>query len=162
MEILELKPENWKELRDLYLKLLKSDPDAFLDDYDDIALRTEKDWLQSLQERGKTYVAVENGNYIGMGCINFYDDIPGIPVLHKLGVLPEYRGRGIARTLIAAQEEWAKSEGAKKVRLYVMAYKEKTIKFYEDNGYKITKISKGDVKRKDGTWADVVTMEKDL
>ncbi len=162
IEIQELKLENWKELRDLFLRLLKNDPEAFVDDYDDIALRSEEDWVKSLQRRGKTYVAVDNGNYVGMGRINFYDEIPDVPVLHKLGVLPEYRGQGIARKLIAAREEWAKAEGAKKVRLYVMADREKTIKFSKDNGYTITEILKGDVKRKDGTWADVVIMEKDI
>ncbi len=162
MQIKEITINEWREFSDLYLQLLKNDPDAFVDDYEDIKLRTQEDWVKSLEERGKTFVAIEDGKYVGMGRVNFYEEIPGVPVLHKLGVLPEYRGRGIAHALIDAREKWALSEGAQKIRLCVMANKDQTIEFSNKNGYLITETLKGDIERKDGTWADVVVMEKDL
>ena len=76
--------------------------------------------------------------------------------------MPEYRNRGIARKLIEVRERWAISEGAQKVRLYVMAEKTKTIEFSKKNGYIIVENLKGDVERSNGTWADVVVMEKVL
>jgi GNAT superfamily N-acetyltransferase len=162
MQIQEVKKENWKELRNLYLTLLSNDPDAFADNYSEIESRTRENWIDSLEKRGKTFVAVDDGKYIAMGRINFYEEIPGVPVLHKLGVLPEYRNRGIARKLIEVRERWAISEGAQKVRLYVMAEKTKTIEFSKKNGYIIVENLKGDVERSNGTWADVVVMEKVL
>lgn len=162
MIIKEITINDWKEFSDLYLELLKNDPDAFADDYEDIKMRTKEDWVKSFEKRGKTFVAIEDGKYVGMGRVNFYEEIPNVPVLHKLGVLPEYRGKGIARALIDIREKWALSEGVRKVRLYVMANKAQTIEFSKKNGYSVTETLKGDIKRKDGTWADVVVMEKDL
>lgn len=162
MQIKEITINEWKEFSDLYLELLKNDPDAFADDYEDIKMRTREDWEKSFEKREKTFVAIEDGKYVGMGRVNFYEEIPDVPVLHKLGVLPKHRGKGIAHALIDIRERWAFSEGAKKIRLYVMANKSRTIEFSKKNGYLITEILKGDIERKDGTWADVVVMEKDL
>lgn len=162
MEIKEIKQEEWRELRELYLSLLKTAPGAFVDEYEEIASRTEEEWRKSLQKKGKTFVAVEGERFVGMGRINFYDELPGVPVLHKLGVLPEYRGKGIARKLVEAREKWAASEGAKKIRLYVVADREKTIEFSKKNGYYIVETLKGNSQKNDGTKIDVIVMEKDL
>lgn len=162
MKIQSITSENWKELRELYLKLLKIDPEAFADEYDEILSRSEQEWKSSLKKEGATFVAVENNEYIGMGRINIYAESPSVPVLHKLGVLPDYRGRGIARKLIEARENWAREYGAQKIRLYVFADREKTIAFSKKNGYEITKIQKDLFTRKDGTKETVVIMEKNL
>lgn len=162
MEIKELKQEDWKQLRELYLNLLKTDPEAFVDEYDDIASRTEDDWKKSLQKKGKTFIATDNGKFIGMGRINLYEELPGVPVLHKLGVLPEFKGRGIAKKLVEVRENWAKSEGFNKVRLYVVAKKEKTIEFSKNNGFHVLEGLKETSYKKDGTKIDVVVMEKCL
>jgi ribosomal protein S18 acetylase RimI-like enzyme len=162
MEIRKVKSEEWKELHDLYLKLLKSDPGAFGDEYDVIALRTKEEWLQVLEKTGDTFVAVDNNKFVGMCRINFYDELPGLPIINKLGVLSDYRGKGIARMLIDANEKWAISEGAKKIRLYVIAERKNTIEFWERNGYHITETVKNNSQRKDGSWVDVVVMEKGL
>jgi GNAT superfamily N-acetyltransferase len=162
MEIKKISKENWKNLRDLYLALLKSDPEAFVDEYEEISARTEEEWIKSLGKRGATFVAIEDGAYVAMGRINFYDELPGVPVLHKLGVLSEYRGKGIATQLLGVQEKWAEAEGAKKMRLYVIADRSKTIAFYEKSGWKIVETLKENSQRKDGSLVDVVIMEKDL
>jgi ribosomal protein S18 acetylase RimI-like enzyme len=128
-EIREVTPESWRELRDLYLKLLKSDPEAFADTYEEIASLGKEDWKKDLGRSGATFVATDADKFVGMGRINFYDELPGVPVLHKLGVFPEYRGKGIAQKLIEAREGWARSQGAEKVRLYVMAVNKAAIEF---------------------------------
>ena len=71
-------------------------------------------------------------------------------------------GRGIAQELILKQEEWAKVNGATKIRLYVMGDKAKTIEFYNNRGYKQTEFLKNDIKKSDGVYLDVVVMEKSL
>lgn len=162
IQIIKIGPEDWQEVRDVYLKLLKFDPGAFVDEYDEVESRNEQDWRQSLEKSGATFIAKDNGKAVGMGRISFYDELPGVPVLHKLGVFPEYRGKGIARKLIKAREEWAKSQGAEKVRLYIIADREKTIEFSKNNGYKIVEVKDRVNQRKDGTWWGAVVMEKDL
>lgn len=136
-KIKEVTAEDWKKLRDIYLKLLKTDPKSFVDTYEEAASLTEEDWKEDLERRGETFAAVDMGKFIGMGRINFYDELPDVPVLHKLGVLPGYRGKGIARKIITAREEWAQNQGAAKVRLYVMKGNEKMIEFSRKNGYHV-------------------------
>jgi GNAT superfamily N-acetyltransferase len=161
-QIQELKIEDWEKLRGLYLELLSVDPGAFIDEYDNIALRTKDQWIEGLKKKGKVFVAVDGDKFVGMGRINFYDELPGVPVLHKLGVLPLYRGQGLAKSLVKAREDWAKSEGATKVRLYVIADRLKTIEFSKKNGYEVKEVLKNNSQRKDGSLVDVVIMEKDL
>ena len=163
MEIREATTKDWKKIRDLYLALLKSDPEAFVDEYDEISLRDEDDWVKDVEnENGKTFIAVDDNKFVGMGRINFYEEIPEIPVLHKLGVLPEYRGKGIAKKLMKAREDWAKSMGAEKIRLYVIANRQRTIEFAKKNYYKVIETLKNNVERNDGTYIDILLMEKDL
>jgi RimJ/RimL family protein N-acetyltransferase len=163
MEIKEATIKDWKEVRDLYLTLLKENPQAFADDYNEIFLQTEDDWVKTLEKKyGKTFVAVEDSKFVGMGRVNFYDKFPEIPVLHKLGVLSEYRDKGIAKELVQIRENWAKSMEAKKVMLYVMANNEKAIKFAEKNGYRLLEKFENDVQEHGGEYVDVLLMEKDL
>ena len=163
MEIREATTKDWKKIRDLYLVLLKSDPEAFVDEYDEISLRDEDDWVKDVEnENGKIFIAVDDNKFVGMGRINFYEEIPEIPVLHKLGVLPEYRGKGIAKKLMKAREDWAKSMGAEKIRLYVIANRQRTIEFAKKNYYKVIETLKNNVERNDGTYIDILLMEKDL
>lgn len=163
MEVREATTQDWKEVRDLYLDILLKDPNAFADQYSEVLEKTDEDWIKILENpNGKTFIAEENGKFIGMGRINFYDELPGIPVLHKLGVLPEYREKGIAKHLVSVREEWAKLKGASKVRLYVLADRIKTIEFSKKNGYMIIETQKANTQRQDGTWMDTVIMEKSL
>jgi len=67
MEIREATTKDWKKIRDLYLVLLKSDPEAFVDEYDEISRQTEDDWLEVLEnENGKIFVAVVDNKFVGM------------------------------------------------------------------------------------------------
>lgn len=163
IEIKEVLAENWKELRDHYLELLKTDPEAFADEFKEIDSRSEEKWREGLSSsNGATFVAKEDGKLVGMGRINFYDSIPGVPVLHKLGVLKEYRGQGIAKELVKVRERWAKERGAKRVRTYVVANRLKTIDFSKKNGYVEIELLKENIKRGDGSTVDVMVFEKDL
>ena len=155
--------DEWRKVRDLYLSLLKSDPQAFADEYDEIANHSDLEWTAGINnEDGRVFIAEEGGKMVGMGRVNFYKEAPGVSVLHKLGVLPEYRNKGMAKKLVEVREEWAKSKGSNKARLYVIANRDKVIEFSMKNGYKIIETLPNNVQRKDGTLVDVLVMEKDL
>src|SRR5579872_4200603 len=130
MEIREVHLEEWQKLKDLYLEILKNDPEAFADEYDEVVSRTEEDWIKILKtENGACFVAVEDGMFIGMGRVSVYTELPTTAVLHKLGVLPQYRQKGIGKELVKIREKWAKDKGFQKVRLYVTAGRKETIEF---------------------------------
>ena len=162
MEIKKVEPNDWSKLRDLYLKLLESDPGSFVDEHKDVVLITKDEWIQGLKRHGATFVAIENEKFVGMGRINFYSELPKIPVLHKLGVLPEYRKKGFGNAILEARENWAKNKGAKKIRTYVIDKNKKIINFLKKQNYYFVKKEINSSKRKDGTTVDVVIMEKDL
>ena len=162
MKIKKVEPEDWRKLRDLYLKLLESNPDFFVDEHKDVALRTEEEWIRDLKRDGAIFVAIENEKFVGMGRINFYSELPRIPVLHKLGVLSEYRNKGFGSALLEARENWAKNKGAKKIRTYVIDKNKTMINFLEEKNYHFVKKEINSFKRKDGTMGNVVIMEKDL
>jgi len=111
----------WRDVRGLTLELLKADPEAFVEQYDEVATSPEERWAQGIDNAsGAVFVAYDGVKAVGMGRINYYDDTKDMPVMHKLGVLPSYRGKGIAKQLIEAREAWAKGEGAKRIRTYVI------------------------------------------
>lgn len=163
MKIKEAKTEDWAEIRDLYLELLKENPNAFVDEYDEISQKNKDYWVENLgKENGATFVAIDNGKFFGMGRINFYKELPGIPVLHKLGVLNKYRSKGVAKKLVKAREDWALSMRAKKIRLYVIADNKIAIEMAKKNKYKLIEKLKNNAQRKNGDYIDILVMEKDL
>ncbi len=155
--------DDWKDVRDLYLILLKNDPDAFADEYDTVFALMDQSWIEKFsKDTEKTFIAIEDNNFVGMGEVHFQEEEEGVAVLSKLGVLPDYRGKGTAQELIFKQEEWAKVNGATKIRLYVMGDRARTIEFYNKRGYKQTEFLKNDFKKSNGVYLDVIVMEKSL
>ena len=152
--------DDWGDIKDLYLTLLKNNPDAFADEYNDILALRDQNWIDKISnEKEKIFLAIEGDKLVGMGEVCLENEIA---VLGKLGVLPEYRGKGIAQELISKQEECAISLGASKIRLYVMGDNSKTIDLYNKRGYSQTDFLKNDIKKGDGIYVDVVVMEKFL
>ncbi|MDY0097394.1 MAG: GNAT family N-acetyltransferase [Candidatus Dojkabacteria bacterium] len=87
---------------------------------------------------GKCYVAEEDGKAVGYIALGFKDwgYRTGKHVeLENMGVLPEYRSKGIGRLLVDKAKEWARSVNATK--LYVSAYWGNTgaRNFYEREGF---------------------------
>lgn len=64
-----------------------------------------------------------------------------------LGILTPYRGKGIGRALIAAAENWAKSDGAAGIRLVSGFNRTGAHRFYEACGYDHRKDQKNYMKR---------------
>jgi len=75
-----------------------------------------------------------------------------------VGVIPEHRGQGIAKALMALITEWAKTQGAEAMMLEVKIDNLEAISLYETLGYLKLNI------RKDyfGSGLDALVMRKDL
>lgn len=72
--------------------------------------------------------------------------IPPLKNILALGVLEEYRGKGIGRALINALEEWAKTDGCAGVRLVSSSYRTGAHDFYLRCGYTVRKDQKNFIK----------------
>ncbi len=80
---------------------------------------------------------------IGFLCIIIKEDIfKGIKYcdVRYVHLIPEYRGRGIGTLMMEKANEYAKSKGAKELRLGTHADNRNSIVLYEKMGYKITRV----------------------
>jgi GNAT superfamily N-acetyltransferase len=71
----------------------------------------------------RVWLAFQGAEAIGV-CVAFigFSTFQGLPLLniHDLAVLPEHRGRGVGRALLAAAEELARATGCGKLTLEVL------------------------------------------
>ena len=79
-------------------------------------------------------VAYENGTPVGCGALKEY--APGIIEVKRMYTPPEYRGRGIAATVLAALETWAGEMGYQTCILETGKKQPEAIRLYEKNGYR--------------------------
>jgi ribosomal protein S18 acetylase RimI-like enzyme len=96
----ELRPvsaEDWELWRDLRLRVLATDPDAFGSTLDREQALTETEWRRRLVVGG-SFVACVDGRPVGMGgCI---PDEPGAWSIVSMWVDPAARGLGIGRRVL--------------------------------------------------------------
>ncbi len=93
--------------------------------------KTPESVAQELQT-AKAIVAIVDNEIVG--CV-FYSIKEDYVYLAHLAVLPEYRGMGIAKTLIQAVEQKTLELHQNKIRLSVRLALEKTRALYENLGY---------------------------
>jgi ribosomal protein S18 acetylase RimI-like enzyme len=95
-----------------------------------------KETVESVKDKLKTAHAVlaeVDGEIVG--CV-FYEARDGFVDLHRLGVLPGYRRRGIAAALIEYVEQQAVRSQAPRVRLGVRVQQRDNRAYYERLGYR--------------------------
>jgi ribosomal protein S18 acetylase RimI-like enzyme len=85
---------------------------------------------------GRIFLAIEDRTIAGFICIvtdkrGAPDDPARHAFVHDLYVAPEYRGRGIARTLMDTAEAFARSHGVTEVRLAVLERNQEARAFYD-------------------------------
>jgi GNAT superfamily N-acetyltransferase len=118
-EIRVLRPQDWQLVRQVRLASLAESPHAFTSTHAREVAFDESAW----QDRATTcrwFVAVEDGATIGVaGGLDGSTDDPGTRELVGMWVAPLHRGRGIARQLLDAVSDWARSDGASLLSLGV-------------------------------------------
>jgi GNAT superfamily N-acetyltransferase len=85
-------------------------------------------------ESGKAVIATVDD--VNAGCV-FYEPAGESIYMHRLGVLPAFRGSGVGRALVASVEARAKEGGYKGVRLGTRLVLTKNRAFYERLGYQL-------------------------
>jgi len=143
ISIITLPPSRWSEYKALRLQALENDPAAFATTYQEDAAMPDLQWQDRLQnsEGQKSYMlfAQCEGKVIGMVGALLEQ---GACVEHKATIVsvyvqPEYRGQGIAKTLMQAIMQLLQAN--KKivhVQLTVNSDNASAIKLYESVGFK--------------------------
>jgi len=112
-------PDDWRVIRQVRLSSLQESPHAFVSTYAREAAFGESTW----RDRATTchwFVAVEDAAAVGVaGGIDGCSNDPATRELVGMWVAPSHRGRGVARLLLGAVSNWARSDGASVLSLGV-------------------------------------------
>jgi GNAT superfamily N-acetyltransferase len=124
-------------LREVRLQALSEAPLAFGSTYEKELARTTSDW-QRWMSPGVTFVLYEPAGARGIIAGLRDETDRAVVYLLAMWVHPKIRGAGGADALVAEVVTWARSEGAKFVRLNVIQGNDRARRFYERNGFRDT------------------------
>lgn len=104
VEIITLEPAGWQQYRDLRLRALKEEPQAFAATYEENANKPDEYWMKRLEEanEGKTQwlvFAKQGDKLVGMVGVFVKDKIDTVDII-AVYVAKEARGQGIAKKLM--------------------------------------------------------------
>lgn len=103
-----------------------------------------REMLQQLKEQGSLMlIAEENGELVGFlsaerGC---YQRIRHTAYI-VIGILQEYRGKGLGTALFKALDRWSLENQIKRLELTVMCHNEAGLHLYQKNGFEVEGIKK--------------------
>ena len=161
IEFRKLPPERWKDLRDIRLEALQSDPLAFASSYEEEKLLKPKEWKKRVEN---TLFALSNDSPVGMIVYIFSDKIKTNHIANIYGVYvkKEYRSQGIGKKLVdGVISIIQQNTNVSKIQLTVTAEQTAAIALYKKNGF----IEVGTLKRElqvKGKFYDELVMEKFL
>jgi ribosomal protein S18 acetylase RimI-like enzyme len=134
--IREIRPDDWRRLRDVRLRALATDPEAFLETHANASTLPDERWQEraTSEDEQSAFVVERDGRFDGMvGC--FVADDPATVFLVGMWVAPELRGSGVARDLGERIVDWARARGAERVCLSVEADNVRAARLYEKCGF---------------------------
>ena len=129
MKIQRLTIEDIERLRDIRLRALRSDPDAFGSTFEETAQRPPENWRQQLIDLA-TFVAVLDDVDVGMVRGVALEEDPRQAVLISMWVAPEARRHGAGKALVEALVKWAQNEGFVSLVLDVAVENTRARRFY--------------------------------
>ncbi|TYB54796.1 GNAT family N-acetyltransferase [Nonomuraea sp. PA05] len=118
IEIVQLGAGDGERLRDVRLRALREDPDAFGSSYGrEVEFPPEK-WAERLANpEGRWWVATRGGADLGLVCVLLEES--GAHLL-SMWVAPEARKERVGSRLVDAAVEWARTTGAEEIGLWAV------------------------------------------
>lgn len=111
-----------------------------------------------LEEEGfETFLAEEDDDLMGSATVNYRDDLVAAQLV-SIAVLPRFRGRGVARALLAEAESRVRRRGANRMVLQVNVTNVPALNLYLHQGY----VLQGMIGDYYGPGKDAYFMEKVL
>jgi ribosomal protein S18 acetylase RimI-like enzyme len=147
VEIVNLQPSQWEQYKNLRLKALKEEPQAFGSSYEENVNEPGEKWERRLEKalrgEGQWLVFAKRGDeLIGMAGA-FAKEEKGIVQVSAMYVVREVRGQGISTKLMEELiSQIEKNKSIKKLVLEVNPIQESALKLYESCGFKTTGTEK--------------------
>jgi RimJ/RimL family protein N-acetyltransferase len=133
--IRRIEPDDWKLLRDVRLRALREDPQAFLATHEQEAAFPDAQWQERASPgNGASFVAVTADEAEGLATGIAPGD-PATVILVGMWVAPARRGTGVAGELVGRVVSWAREQGAARVVLSVEGGNERAARLYERCGF---------------------------
>lgn len=149
-QLSEVTSDNMKLLSDIRGKLDEKKTDAqLLTEADSYATSAEKKafLVQAENEVAGFVQIVLRDEELPKGCTEVVD-VSGLAHLARIGVLEDYRGRGLAKRLLVAAEEYVSANGKRGMWLDYLAENEAAAALYMSSGYNdVAEFRDGDKER---------------
>lgn len=140
IRVRRLGDHEWPRYREIRLRALTQDPDAFSTTAAEAVRWTDSDWAARL--RGRTTFVAEAGEHDVVGLVSGIEAEPSSATvaspaaeLISMWVPPGWRGRGIGDQLVDAVAGWAWSEGYTRLRLWVVEGNDRAERLYRRVGF---------------------------
>jgi ribosomal protein S18 acetylase RimI-like enzyme len=137
--IRRINAEDWELVREVRLRALREDPDAFLATHAQESAFPDEQWqARAAQANGATFIAAGADGAEGLAT-GFVDADPTTVFLVGMWVAPALRGSGTAQELVEHVVEWARARGSERVSLSVEGQNLRAARLYERCGFTETK-----------------------
>ena len=133
-------PDEWPLYRHVRLRALSDSPDAFGSTFAREAARSDDEWRERLATGAASHgdlplVAIVDDEPAGLAWGRLDERQPEIAHLFQVWVAPEFRGRGVGRLLVDAVIAWARTAGARILRLGVTCGDTAAVRLYRRVGF---------------------------
>jgi GNAT superfamily N-acetyltransferase len=136
MGIRRLRPDEWSALRDLRLRSLTADPDAFGSTLERERGFSDADWQDRARSMEGVIVVAESADGLtGIAMGAPLRERPADTGVFAMWVAPEARGQGIGGQLLDAIVAWARSAGKPSLELGVVTSNADAIALYVGRGF---------------------------
>jgi GNAT superfamily N-acetyltransferase len=126
----------WRDWRDVRLAALADSPDAFGPPVSEEQGLGEEAWRE-MTRAAAIFIATAGGTAVGV-VAGLARESATERGLGAMWVAPAWRGRGVASMLADAVVEWARSQGARRLGLWVPADNARARRFYGKQGFRAT------------------------
>lgn len=130
-------------LRQVRLRALRTDPDAFGSSYERETALTDDEWeerVESSATGNEQLIVVGDGDdgFVAMAGAFTRPEVPRVRHLYGMWVAPEVRGSGFGGRLVGEIVMWSRDAGAAEVRLWVVESNLIAVRLYEKAGFSPT------------------------
>ena len=127
---------DWKRVRDVRLRALAADPEAFLETVETArAFRSEQWRERATPSAEQVTFGEERGDAFEGMVVGFVRGDPATAYLVGMWVAPGLRGSGVAQVLVERVLAWAREHGRTRVLLSVEAGNDRAARLYEKCGF---------------------------
>lgn len=162
MIIKKITSDSWHEFKNIRLEALKTEPQAFGDNYDFLLKKDDIYWQKNLNNKWQVWYGVYDTDLlVGIGSIKFARAIKFNHIAHLSGIFVknDWRGKGIGKLLFKTRIDQAfERSGIVKLKLIVNKSQINAIGLYQSFGFQIV----GDLKKEfklENSYFDAYLME---